>query len=249
VVVLFSFVLGLSLSFSAFCTTFQLQSLDKQVKEANGVIIGHFLKHQSVQLEDGSVATQMIFKMNKEYGLQSELFGMDEVIVHYPGGQIGDTITRVDGVPEFVVGERVVILIKSISNRYWGLNLGFGSFKVVNYGKESMMVNTLFPQDPKVGQIKLEDFEILIKSLKGSSLKIVHAPDYSLEVKPKAAGAEEDTTRVPASELIEGKNRAVASSIEPVENEKEQSRINPFWLVAVLGLLGGIFRLIRQNEY
>jgi hypothetical protein len=226
------------LSLSLQATVFDRQPVERQIREADGIFIGHYLRKKSLRLEDGSIATQMIFKMSRETGLQSELFGMDEVIVHYPGGTVGEDTVRVDGVPEFVSGENVVLMIKSNQDRFWGMNLGFGSFKVVNYGKEKMIINTLFPNDRNVGQKKLEEFERLVKSIKGSSLRTVAAP-----LNPTDSQGQ----RLPASDLTSiGKNRSIASNSDQGQNGDGQS-VNSLWLVLTLASMGGVFRLLRQR--
>lgn len=222
-------------------TVFQLQSVEQQIKESNGIVIGHYLRRKSVKLEDGSIATQMIFKMNKEVGMQSELFGMDEIIIHYPGGKIGDLTVKVEGVPQFIPGESVILMVKNHQDRYWGMNLGFGTFKIVNYGREKMIVNTLFPEDRRVGQIRLDEFEKQVKKIKGSSLKVVMAPLYPTESDKKSAN------RLPAS-VEEGKNRAIASNSETDENNGGGPGFNSVWLLFILASMGGLFRLLRQKE-
>lgn len=226
----------------AFSTTFKLQSVDQQVQESDGIMIGHYLKSKSVKLENGKIATQMIFQMKKEHGLQSELFGMDEVIIHYPGGKVGDLRMEVQGTPRFVAGEQVVIFIKSVRDRYWGMNLGMGSYKVVSYGNDAMMINTLFPEDPKMGQMKLADFEKMVRVLKGSQLKTVSAPAYLPE------NAEEKNLRAPAS-AEEGKIRTIASVPEQSDNYSASSSFKTFWLVAILGLLGLCYLFAQRRNH
>lgn len=223
-------------------TVFQVQTVDQQIKEADGIVIGHYLRKKSVKLDDGTVATQMIFKMNKEYGMQSDLFGMDEIIVHYPGGKVDDITVKVDGVPTFIPGENVALMIKSNSDRYWGLNLGMGSFKVVNYGNETLIINSIFPGDRRVSQVKLEDFEKSVRAIKGSNLKVVMTPSYPTET------GSESHARMPASIVEEGKNRAIASKTEQGENGESSPGISNFWLVFLLACMGGMFRLMRQKE-
>jgi hypothetical protein len=235
-------LLLLLLSLPVGATVFQMHSVDQQINEADGIIIGHYLRSKSVKLEDGQIATQMIFKMNKELGLQSELFGMDEIIVHYPGGEQGDEHVKVEGVPTFVSGEKVVIMIKSYQNRYWGMNLGFGTFKVINYGNEKMIVNTVFPNDRRVGQVTVEEFEKKIRRIKNLNLRVVLTPVYPTELE------EESPTRKPANENIEGKNRSIASNSEQEENGMNKTSLSSVWLVFLLAALGGLFRLFRQNE-
>jgi len=225
----------MSLTLSA--ATFKVQSIAEQVQESEGIIIGHFLKKKSIKLENGMLATQMIFKMNKEFGLQSELFGQDEVIIHYPGGQVEDENVRIEGVPEFMSGEKVVLLIKSIDSRYWGLNLGLGTFKLINFGKETLLINTLFPSDVRVSQMRLEDFEKTIKKIKGHNLKVVDIPYEPIP----------ELDRMPAS-VVEGKNRTLASKVEERENSSNMPSLSTFWLVVTFALLGGLFRFFRQHR-
>jgi hypothetical protein len=231
----------LLLSFPLGATVFQPLSVDEQIKEADGIIIGNFLKSKTIKLDDGSIATQMIFKMHKEFGMQSDLFGMDEIIIHYPGGKFKDEIVKVEGVPTFIPGEHVALMIKSREDRYWGLNLGMGAFKVVNYGNETMIVNSIFPSDRRVSQVKLEDFEKSVKVIKRLGLRVVLTPSYPSETD------DENLKRAPAS-LVEGKNRAIASKTDKAENVSHTPVINNLWLIFLLAALGGWFRLSRQKE-
>lgn len=214
-------------------TTFRAQPIEQQIKESDGLFQGHYLKKKTVLLDNGSLATQMVFKMNKEVGLQSEFFGLDEVIVHYPGGKLGDRHLHVEGVPKFIPGEKVVLFIRNIDQRYWGMNLGFGSYKIVNFGKETVLVNTVFPHLPKIGQVKWGEFEHAVKSIKGVNFHQVKTA--SIEGSHINAGPQ----RVPASE---GQNRSVASLSDQVENSQEAPILNIFWLVIMLGIAGGLFR-------
>lgn len=221
-------------------TTFKPQPVDQQIRESDGIFQGHYLKRKTVKLENGSLATQMVFKMTKEVGLQSDFFGMDEVIVHYPGGTLEGKTVQVEGVPRFVPGEKVVLFIRNVENRYWGMNLGFGSFKVINYGKEVMLVNYIFPKNPQVGQIKYGEFENTVKEIKGSSFKVVQSLQYPTAA-PKTV-----VQRMPASER---QNRSVASKSEGMDNSEEGRGFNVFWLVMIFGMVGGIFRLTTRKSF
>lgn len=236
------FVLLLLFTFSAFATTFKVQSIDQQLKHADGVLLGHYLESKTIRLESGKLATQMIFKMEREFGLQSELFGMDEVIVHYPGGELDDVRIEVQGVPKFVPGEKVVVFTRSHNNRYWGLNLGMGTYKYINYGNEKLLVNTIFPSHPKMGQISLGEFEKAVRKIKGSQMKEVVNSAHLLEM------AQKKLERVPASET-EGKNRTIASHQEEVDNNAASSSFRTFWLLALLAFLGTCVRFAHRNVH
>jgi hypothetical protein len=235
--VLLRFLILFLLTSSLWGTTFQEVSIEDQMHEADGIVLGHYLKSRSVKLEDGIIATQMIFKLKKEWGLQSELFGMDEIIIHYPGGSIGEETVKIQGVPQFLMGEKVALFTKNVGGRFWGLNLGLGTFKVINYGTETLLINSIFPQNNNVSQVKLEDFEHKVRRIKGSNLKIVMSPQYF----------EDEDGRIPAS-LEEGKKRAVASTLEAEDNKDEQPSLSTFWLITLLALAGALSRLLREKD-
>ena len=227
---------------SLYATTFKPQPIEQQVRESDGLFQGNFLKSKTVELENGSLVTQMIFKMTKEVGLQSDFFGMDEVIVHYPGGKLKDRRVKVEGVPHFVPGEKVILFIRNVDNRYWGMNLGFGSFRVINYGKEVVLVNYVFPQDPQFGQVTMQRFEQVVKTIKGTTLKVVQSVEYPI------VPEKDSVQRLPAS-VSEGQNRALASKSEQLDNQDNQPNLNVFWLIIALGVTGGLFRMSARKTH
>lgn len=238
------FLLLLSLTTSAWTVTFTVQPIEQQIKESDGLLEGNFLKKRLVTLENGTQATQMIFKMNKEVGLQSDFYGMDEVIVHYPSDP------KIQGLPEFVSGERVVLFIRNVDNRYWGFNLGFGTFKVINYGKEVMLVNSVFPQHPQVGQVSWDYFEKAVRRIKGSSLKIVQTLELPLEPDEQSGRAlGQDSTREPAAAALEVKRNIASDSTLETPQQEPQPSLPVFWLVMGLGFFGGIFRLNNRRTH
>lgn len=199
-------------------------SVDEQLMEADSIFIGHFLESRSVLIEEEQIATQMVFKLTKEFGLNSDLFGLEEIFVHYPGGSWEGQTLAIEGVPSFNVGEKVVILARNIENRLWGLNLALGSFRVVNYGKETLLINGVFTDDPLVSQLLLEEFEGKVKSIKGMSLKTVQALPESI-----------------LDQSNQGKKRSIASVVTPEENKLEEpARPTTFWLLAFLAISGAV---------
>jgi len=212
-------------------TTFVQVPLESQIKESQAVIMGHFLSKNSVRLDNGKIATQMHFELKKEVGLNAEFFGLNEVIVHYPGGELDNSITRIEGIPDFIVGEKVVILLTKQNNRFWGLNLAYGSFKVVNFGRSTMVMNNIFPEQPHAGQMRIEQFESLIKEVKGVSLKVVQNVNH-LEMKNKQESRQ---------------NRSIASVDEESENMESKPERPVFWLMAFLALMGGIYRWSQRR--
>lgn len=227
------YLLLLLVSFSVSSTTFKRVPLETQLKEADGVLIGNFLKSRSIRLEDGTIATQMVFKMDREVGFQSEQFGMNEVIIHYPGGSLDGVTTVVQGVPSFNPGEKVAILSKSVDNRFWGLDLSYGSYKVIDYGSTTMLFNLAFPENPDFGQISLANFEEKVRTVK-SAMKVVRSP---MDV----------TVNRSIASVVESENleRNVASAKEPESAEPSQDY---FWLLFFLSVMGGAFEFFRKKK-
>jgi hypothetical protein len=223
---------------SIWATVFSIQPIERQLKEADAIIEGFFLGEQTVELENGKLATKMTFKINKEWGLKSHLFEMDEVFIHYPGGKLGDRQVMFQGVPNFVTGERVVILAKNLDNRFWGLNLGLGSFKVVSFNHIPVLMNSLFPGDRRVSQISLDDFETTVREIKSESPK-----------SPRLDHIETDSQlgRIPAS-IEREKSRTLASTRHSRENNEDQSNLGIFWLIALFAILGGVTKIIRERK-
>ena len=221
-------------SVNIFATTFSPLPIEKQLAEADGVFIGHYLKKKTIELEDGKLATQMIFKMNKEYGLQSDLLGQEEIIIHYPGGKTSSKRVVVEGVPTFLKGEKALIFTKSINNRNWGLNLGLGTYKIINYGREILMINHQFPHHPVIGQVQLSDFETHLREVKKASFKEV----YTYQEKGPYQ-------RSPASVESSHPLRKPASSIEKDETVPDSENVWAFLIV--LGLFGGLIRHHHQK--
>lgn len=220
-------------------TVFMPQPLEQQLKEADGVLIGHFLKKESVEFEDGFIATKMHFQVEKEHGLQTDVFGTNEVIVHYPGGKVNDRAVKVDGVPDFMVGTPVVLMVKNVDNRFWGMNLALGTFHLMNYGGEKYLINKLFPTHAGLGQTKYVDFEKLIRKVKGESLKVVRsgiqensAPSRSIASVPEEVG----------------NFRKLAAVPEKAENVDETSKGQIWWLVGLLAALGVGFTWTRRHS-
>jgi hypothetical protein len=221
-------------------TVFMPQPLEKQLHEADGILVGHYLKKESVELENGMVATKMHFQVDKEHGLQTDVFGTNEVIVHYPGGTLSDRAVKVDGVPDFMVGTPVVLMVKNVENRFWGMNLALGTFHVVNYGNDKFLINKLFPTHKGLGQTKYSDFEKMIRKVKGENLKVVYSTIREEDDQPSRSIAS-------TTEEV-GNFRKVAATSEKAENDEETSMGQVWWLVGLLAFLGTVSAWRRRHQ-
>ncbi len=218
---------------AAWATTFQPVPLDKMLAPADAILLGDFLTSKTVELEDGSLATEARFKIEKELGLDAEDFGLSEIKVFYPGGKLGTRTTQVEGVPSFVPGEKNVVLLSlQEDGRLWVQGLAMGTFKVVRLGRKTMLINSVFPAHPEISRQEMGKFLRKVSDIKGKSLKEIHSDKYVLE-------SQKDRSRQVAS-VAKGNSRSIASAADGIENKTEPNVMNSFWLIMIFGFLGAL---------
>ena len=220
-------VTNLFIVFSVYATTFQPVPLGKLLVPANAIVMADFLESQSVLLEDGTVATEAHFRLEKEWGIDAEDYGISEIKVYYPGGIINGKAMTIEGSPRFVEGEKNILLLSQREDgRLWIQGLSMGTFKVVRIGPQSMLINPIFPANPELSQIPLENFLRKVVEVKNVSLKEINSDKYVRELS-------KDQQR-----MVVGASRSIASSSNPSGVKHEPNVLDSFWLVTMLGGLG-----------
>lgn len=227
---LLSFLLVL-FSTSAIATSFAPVTIKKQISEANGIIVGEAISVNSERELDGRIYTRVFIKADKWLGANVE---NDHIEVYYPGGKVGDEVYKIMGAPEFIVGEKVVLLTKKKQDKNYVLNLGLGKFSIKNLGRTQLMVNQIFPNLPEVGQMKLDNFFELAQDLKGKKFSERFKNKYELNI--------EKQTTMRSSSL----SRSIAS-VESAK-EKERNKLPDYWLVIILGVCGVGYSLFRKKS-
>lgn len=213
-------------------TTFQPLPLEKLIQPADAIMLGDHLTSKSVELEDGTLATEARFKIDQELGLDAEEFGLSEVKVYFPGGKVPGRSMVIDGAPSFVPGEKnVIFLSQQPDGRLWIQGLAMGTFKVVRVGKQTLLINPVFPSHPELSRLDMAKFLRRVSEVKQRSLKEVHSDKYVREL-------QKDTARTVA--LAQGNSRSIASTAETSENVSEPNVMSSFWLVLILGCLGAL---------
>jgi hypothetical protein len=225
---------------SAWATTFQPVPLEKMIAPADAIMLGDFLQSKPLELEDGTIATEARFKIDKEIGLDAEDFGLSEVKVYYPGGKLKQRSSIIEGSPSFVPGEKNVLLLsQGEDGRLWIQGLAMGTFKVVRIGKQTVLINPVFPSHPELSRIEMTKFMRKVSTIKDKPLKEIYSDKYIRE-------NEKDRTRVVSSE--EGNSRSIASQTDKRENSKEPNLMNSFWLLAIMGFLGAFASWWRRDK-
>ncbi len=216
----------------AWATTFVPLPLEKMLVPADAILVGDFLRSQAVVLEDGTVATEAHFRIEREWGVNAAEYGISEVKVYYPGGSpIGHDAVWIEGAPQFVVGEKNVLLMRQHDDgRLWVQGLAMGTFRVVRVGATSLLVNAIFPDNVALSQIPMEAFLKEVSEIKQASLKSPESDKYMREMEKER----HRRVHVPA-----GNSRSIASVGAGPENNQEPNVMDSFWLVTLLAFLGG----------
>lgn len=101
------------------------------------------------------------------------------------------------------------------------------------YGRSEVLINSVFPNHPKVGQIPLSSFYELAQNIKKKVFKERFKDKYEIQTKKYAY---QDIGKV---------GRSISSVAKPKVVEEN---FNISWLLAFLGVLGAVFTFIRRRQ-
>ena len=219
------------LSLQAMATTFLPLSIKKQIVESEEIIKGRVELVQSEHMSDGIVS---FARIKVDHWLGSLAPETEYIDVYFPGGEIGDEVYKIHGAPSFEIGENVVLFGKRDKCEVWINNLGLGKFSLKSLGTKEVLVNQVFPNNPKVGQITWNKFVNLAEWMKKEKFQERLKDKYELN-KDKEARA-----RVTQRD----KGRSIASVNQ---SKVEKNIFSANWLVFLLALLIVVFTIIRKK--
>lgn len=233
------FVFILVFTFSAFSSTFVPIPFKKQIKESDAIIYGQVVNTSSVSIGAG-VATKVFIRLDKWIGAE---VSNNHIEVFYPGGEIGNKATTVAGTPKFRVGERVALFLgKDKEGKYWGKNLGLGKYSEQKFGNGKVLINEMFPKHPEIGQKPLKYFLNIVQKVKSQKFITREKDKYEIQQMKHHSrmGLKSSVKKV--------YGRSIAS-VTPMKKNESSSEISIFWLLVILGLMGGLssFRNKRKS--
>jgi len=98
---------GLCWASSAAATTALKLDLESLVANSNAIVLGHVTEVRSLE-EGGRIYTETTVRVDEAWKGEAT----DTVTIRHPGGRVGDTVTRVYGLPGFEPDERVVVFLR-----------------------------------------------------------------------------------------------------------------------------------------
>lgn len=214
-------------------TTFSPVSIKNQLKTSSMIVEGQVISITS-ELLDGEIVTKVSILPDRWMNLKLT----DSLAeLYYPGGKMETKALKVEGAPEFVIGEKVVVFANKFKNKNWISNLGLGKFSIKIVGETQVMVNQIFPGRPQVGQMRLDKFHELSKWVKKQNFEFRYKDKYEINAEKEAK--------------LRLKARVKGRSIASIKEEREQvvnHKFPAYWLVLILGLLGVFFGMTKNKE-
>lgn len=213
---------------SSFATTFIPVPIERQLKEAAGVIFAKFQGQSYKKTSDGEVITVGSFEVLKSIGVRnSDIINKNNFQVLYPGGKWQGLVHKVYGSPTFVNQELVVLILNKSKQGYYVKGLNMGKYNTFVEDGKTYLKNAVFPTHLKLGRISLAKFELELETRFGGTFSKVNSDKYvfNKEEKIKKEIAE---NRAPASAL-NGNNKLV---------DEEKNEISIVWLVFIFSVLG-----------
>jgi hypothetical protein len=213
-------------------TTFVPLSIKKQISDSSGVLVGEVINSEAIETKDGQILTKVFLRANKWIGINPDHYHAE---VFFPGGTVGDKSLRVDGVPKFTMGEQVVLMLKNHEGKNYLMNLGLGKFSIKKFGSTKILVNSIFPKEPKVGQMPLETFYKLAKRIKGQKFQSRFKDKYELHV-------ESESRKI----KINKQGRKIASVESRIT--QEESKVSTIWILLMFAFFGAVFTILKKQN-
>jgi hypothetical protein len=216
-----------------FATTFIPVPIKRQIAESTGIVEGEVLNSEAIIDENGKIVTKIFIKADKWIGVQPTSGHLE---VFFPGGIVGDRVQNVHGAPKFNFGEHVVLLLKNNNSKNWIQSLALGKFMVKKYGTTDIIINSVFPKHPKVGQMTLKSFYSLASRIKNRPFKERFKDKYELQV-------EKDNVN------FSGKKRGRSiASVKSFETKQIENETSTKWILFLFGILGVLFTISRRKH-
>ncbi|MBL7665537.1 MAG: hypothetical protein JNM93_10425 [Bacteriovoracaceae bacterium] len=236
----FSFLLTFLILSPTFATTFIPIAIEKQVEDANGIIFGVYHGKYVYKKQNDEVVTELSFSIESSVGISSnEIAKASEFKVLIPGGEWQGVVHKVHGVPKFSEQERVMLfLTRSHDGNYWVQNLGLGKYELKMKGNQTILVSSIFPYHPQMGQIPISKFYDIVREIKGQNFLYREGDKTVLH---------SEITRERAPATAYNINDKDMNARKPSSDEENQ-KTSVWWLIFVFAMMGGVSTILSRSR-
>jgi len=232
-------------------TTFVPVSLERQLKESSGVIIGEYLGETYKRMPSGQIITEATIKLDQTAGIDpNHLVNKNNIKVIYPGGLWQDMVYQVHGAPKFSKGRKVALLLKKDAHGFWVNNLALGKYNIVKRDGELSLVSEVFPNHPNFKKITMNDFTRMVSNVYGTELggltkniEVITVHHEKEHIQQYHHGDHHH-----GHNLKTKRKREIASIRNDESSQKDEPKSPLFGLALMFIFIGGIFGLIRKKS-
>lgn len=144
-------------------TTFKKTSLDSLVGESSAAAEVELQEKKSSMNKMGVITTEYVFNVRESYNISEGDLDGKFLRINLVGGTVDGVTSFIDGAPEFSVGERSFLLLKSIESKMYISNFTMGKYKVEEKDGQVFYVSSVFPEDVDIGRVSKERMVALVK--------------------------------------------------------------------------------------
>ncbi|MCY4643683.1 MAG: hypothetical protein OXB88_03605 [Bacteriovoracales bacterium] len=237
------------IQFKAFATSFASTTVQKKVESSDVVVFGTVVSSDYIRDNLGDIATEITLNADR-FATQPQFkkplsSPQRNFTVRYPGGILEGIGQKIPGTPEFVIGEKVVVLLKHNSSRkgFWVHNYAAGKFSRIKKGGKEFLVSSIFSDQLGVGLISVSDFDRILDDFR---FKTSFSPKDSGDEKKIVIAKKEEKMVSREVGSLQEKRTIQSSDEETPPSHSEQ--FNFYFLILILIFMGSLFVFITRYQ-
>lgn len=193
--------------------------IQKQITEADGVILGEYTGHIYKKDREGRIVTEASFKVYKSSGISSRyLLNTNQFTLHYEGGNWQGLNYENQNAPEFEEKTKYVILVEKDSFGFRPYYDKLGVYEIKGKNEDEYLRSQAFPGNHHLNKISYKAFDYIVSSNFGHELQEYNQNKINFKK--------------------QGNSRMIAS--EEFAEDSQVPSIHIFWLAMFFGFLGAM---------
>jgi hypothetical protein len=222
--------------------------LTNHIKLSDVIVVGTYVGKHYRKLHNSQVVTEFKFNLEKHVGLKlSNSEKSFEFRVLHPGGVWMDKDYISKDTPEFRDREKVVLFLRSDKNGHWFVNSLQSKYTIEKHGRNYIMVSSAYPLHPTIGKYNFNVFSEKLIQIKGSDLTAVTHKTYTYTPNMKRNFNNIYTQSLPTKRRNGRSIASIGNKRKPQSQPPQHTKMDPFWLLLGMGVLSGIYQIIRKS--